>query len=396
VSCWPGGWAPTGWRPSPRRWTPSSRAELTRASLITEPTPGRYTWHDLLRAYATELAAEDLESERRAALNRLLDHYTHTAHAAARLLDPARDPIALVHPQPATTPEGLTDHGQAMAWFTAEYPVLLAAVDHAAATGFDTHTWQLAWTLRTFLDRRGHWHDWVAVQQAAVAAAERLGDPAARARAHLLLAFAHSKLGRYDEARTQLQHALHVTVQAGDLAGQARTHHNFVHLWGRQGRYSEALDHAHHELDLYRATGNRHGHARALNAIGWCHAELGNHRQALVACQEALPLLQEYGDRLGEAATWDSLGYAHHRLGDHAQAITCYQRAIDVYHDIGDRYYQAETLSHLGDTQRAAGNPQPAKTAWQQALAILDELDHPESDQVRAKLATLDRPPSAG
>jgi len=40
--------------------------------------------------------------------------------------------------------------------------VLLAAVEHAVATGFDTHTWQLAWTLETFLDRRGHWHDWAA------------------------------------------------------------------------------------------------------------------------------------------------------------------------------------------------------------------------------------------
>jgi hypothetical protein len=36
--------------------------------------------------------------------------------------------------------------------------VLLAALQLAATTGADTHTWQLAWALHTFLDRRGHWH----------------------------------------------------------------------------------------------------------------------------------------------------------------------------------------------------------------------------------------------
>jgi len=42
--------------------------------------------------------------------------------------------------------------------------------------GFDTHTWQLAWTLTTFLYRRGRWHDWVVTLRAAIAtaAAERI------------------------------------------------------------------------------------------------------------------------------------------------------------------------------------------------------------------------------
>ncbi|MGY0056331.1 hypothetical protein ACWY4P_07210 [Streptomyces sp. LZ34] len=39
-------------------------AELTRAHLVAEPSPGRYSVHDLLRAYATGL---DEESEQRTA-----------------------------------------------------------------------------------------------------------------------------------------------------------------------------------------------------------------------------------------------------------------------------------------------------------------------------------------
>src|SRR5262249_24879874 len=58
-------------------------AELTRVHLLAEHLPGRYALHDLLRAYACELAcAQDSESDRHAAIRRVLDHYLHTAHSA--------------------------------------------------------------------------------------------------------------------------------------------------------------------------------------------------------------------------------------------------------------------------------------------------------------------------
>ena len=49
-------------------------------------------------------------------------------------------------------------------------------------------------------------------------------------------------------------------------------------------------------------------------------------------------------------------------------------------------------LTHLGDTHHAAGDPDAARDAWQQALTILDDLDHPDAAQVRAKLADVDPP----
>jgi DNA-binding SARP family transcriptional activator len=65
--------------------------ELARAHLLTEHVPGRFTFHDLLRAYAAEQArTRHSDTERRAATHRLLDHYLHTAGAASRPASPAR------------------------------------------------------------------------------------------------------------------------------------------------------------------------------------------------------------------------------------------------------------------------------------------------------------------
>jgi hypothetical protein len=141
-------------------------SELTRASLLTEHVPGRYSLHDLLHAYATDLALSvETDHERHATLRRVLDHYLQTAYAGDQLLHPVRDPISspLASSAPGVTPEPLTDYGQAMAWFVAEHRVLLAATRLAINSEFVTHTWQLAWTFDTFLDRRGHWHDLVAM-----------------------------------------------------------------------------------------------------------------------------------------------------------------------------------------------------------------------------------------
>jgi hypothetical protein len=91
-------------------------AQLTRAHLVTERAPGRYAFHDLLRTYAAELArAVDGDAERRAARQRMFDHYLHTSHAAGRLLDAPREPSLPDGAQPAAGHEPPTGHGQAAA-----------------------------------------------------------------------------------------------------------------------------------------------------------------------------------------------------------------------------------------------------------------------------------------
>jgi len=364
--------------------------ELTSANLLNEHTPGRYTLHDLLRTYAADLArTHDTDHQRHIATHRTLDHYLHSAHNADRLSYPAADPLTLTPPQTGVTPEHPANHEEALAWLTTEHQVLLAIVNHAATTGFDTYTWQLAWIITIYLDRSGHWHDRVATEHAAVAAARRLADPNAQADAHRQLAHAYTRLDQYDEAYTELSHALKLYRDTGDPTGQAHTHRYLAYLRGRQGDHRAALHHAGKALQLFQTADHRPGQARALNEVGWEHAQLGNHQHALTACGQALTLLQELGDRSGQANTWDSLGYTHHHLGNHTQAITSYQHALDLYRNLGDQYNEADTLIRLGNTHHTAGNPHHTQTAWQRALTILDQIHHPNADLVRAKLANL-------
>jgi len=367
-------------------------AELAEAYLITEHAPGRYTFHDLLRAYAAEQArTADPEDQRRAAVRRILDHYLHSAHAAAQLLHPTRDPIVLAPPSPDVAVERPADHRLAMAWFTAEHAVLLRVIDHAVHTGMDTHTWQLAWTLADFLDRRGHWHDGITTFEAALRAAQRLADPRKQAGAHRLLAPPCVHLNRLDDADRHLRYALELYELHGDRVGQADIHTAIGFVLERQGRDLEALDHTDQALKLYQAADHRRGYIKSLNNIGWSYARLGDHRKALTFCEQALTQHQELGNLQGQAATLNSIGYAHGHLGDHDKALTCFRQALELFQELGDIRQEAVALIHLGNTYVAAGDTESADVVWRQAHGILEQLEHHDAESIQTKLRQIGR-----
>ncbi|WP_285682056.1 BTAD domain-containing putative transcriptional regulator [Actinoplanes sp. NBRC 103695] len=371
--------------------------ELSGANLLTEHAPGRYTCHDLLRAYARELAGDPHRRHLRpAAERRLVGHYLHTAHAAALLLNPHRDAASPAPAPEGVTPERLDAPEQALSWFKAEHNNLLDTVELAAATGGDLHAGQLAGTLTNYLDRNGYWQDLVAVHRAALRTARRLADPVAEAHAHRGLGLAYASVGHLDEAPAHYQAALDLYERAGDHVGQAHTHRNVAWVHGRQSDHLEALRHSESALALFRETGHRAGEANSLNAVGWYSALLGRHRQALAHCLEALEKLQALGHRTGEAYAWDSLGYIHGHLGDHAQAVTCFEYAVALFRETHDRYCLADVLTHLGDAQHDTGDRRAARAAWHEAGEILDQLRHPDGEAVRAKLRRLDHPPLVG
>jgi DNA-binding SARP family transcriptional activator len=187
-------------------------AELVRMHMLSEHATGRFAFHNLLHAYAAEEAqAHYGEQECSDAIRRMLDHYLHTAHAANRWLHSAVDPVTLAMPHPGVEPIRLTSRDEALAWLEAEQRVLVAVISDAVCNGFNSYAWQIARTLVPFLGRRGHWHDLAATQASALVAAQRLGDRAWQALAHLSLVHAFVQLGCYPEARIHLERALNLS-----------------------------------------------------------------------------------------------------------------------------------------------------------------------------------------
>jgi DNA-binding SARP family transcriptional activator/Tfp pilus assembly protein PilF len=370
-------------------------AELIHAHLLTEHRPGRFALHDLVRAHAYEQAnARDSDRDRHRAGRRMLDHYLHTAYAADRLINPTRTTLATpAEVEAGVTLEQLEDADRATAWLSDEHRVLLAVTHYAAGTGFDTHAWQLAWAFATFLSRRGFWHDQIASQRIALEAARRLADPGAEGYVRRTLANTYVWLGRYDDAYDHLRHALEIADAHGDTLGEAYTRIAFGWILGKQGRYAEALPQDQRAFESFRDVGDPGGQARALSNMAWHRAQLGDYGKAVPTLHQALALHRGTRDTYGTAAVLDTLGFIHYRVGQHMEAIDVYRQAIELCRAEGLRRLEAEILAHLGDCHNAFDDPAAARDAWRGALELL-EVDDPDADDLRAKLAKVVRLPS--
>lgn len=377
--------------PLPKAVARLALAELTDARLLSEHSPGRYAFHDLVQAYAAELAmATDTTNGLQAAAVRALDHYLHTGHAAARLLEPTHRPLDLPDPAAGVLPERIDDRADAMAWFKAEHHVLLANITRAADRGLDSYAWRIPWTLRNYLDWQGHWDDFAFVNEIALAAARREGDDFGLAWTYHRMATVSLRRGRYDEAIGHADQALQGFCRVGDLLGQAHAHLSTSWIHGLRGRFDGALEHACQAMLMYGQAGERCQEAAAMTEVGWYHTNLGNLELGLDYCRRALDAHRRAGSPQSRLAhAWDRLGFAHERLGDNIAATSCYGEALMLFRDLGHTWGQANSLFRLGFNYEAAADLAAARLAWQQALDLLGDMHHPAASRARARLGVL-------
>ncbi|MQY26327.1 ATP-binding protein [Nocardia aurantia] len=365
--------------------------QLETAHLVSQPVPGRFSFHDLLRLYATEQARLNLsEDRRRAALHRLLSFYLHTAHTAERLLDPHRHPIDIDPPAADCNPLALPDLAAADVWFETEHANLLATQLLAGELGRHDSTWQLAWSLDTFHYRRGRLHEWRSTWETSLVSARAIGDPRVLSLAHRLLGDVHLNLGNHAASLRELGEALRVAEEADDRLSQAHAHRILTWACGRQHDDRAALEHATAALSLYRALGEPVRVAAMLNATGWFESRLGDFEGAQQHCEAALRVCRRHDYRVGEANTLVSLGYVAQRTDRPADALAFYQQALALFRDLSSTYYQADTLDRIGQIHAGQGRPESARDAWTAALRIYREKYRPEDAQrVRAELDEL-------
>ncbi|MFD5824394.1 tetratricopeptide repeat protein [Lentzea sp. NPDC060358] len=402
---------------------------LARNHLVQAVPAGRFAVHDLLRAYAEELAREhDPEPERSAATERLLACHLATASAAMDLLYPADRPY---RPDVSATPAlAFPSADAARAWLDAERSTLVALCRFAERDDRPGYAIDLATTLFRYLEG-GHYADASTVHECALRAAQRAGEDGMLAAALTNLGALRRLLGDYDQAAVHLheaidlhrrtgghygaaralsnlgivaerigeheeaaslhQEALALHQRLGSRYGQAAALLNLGNACSRPGHFADAAGYLERALELFRGLGDVVGEASALSNLGDVCANLRRYPDAVRHLSEAQELFQRLDHSYGVASTLGNLGNVHTRLGDWSQAHRCYTTALELFRDIGHRYGEANVLNGLGEILRTAGRHDEARDAHAGALRIATETgDQDELDRARAGLgATL-------
>jgi DNA-binding SARP family transcriptional activator/Tfp pilus assembly protein PilF len=385
---------------------------LSRAHLLQAAGPSRYAMHDLLRAYARELAAG--AGETYDALDRLLGYYLYAAATAMDVILPGERSYRPRSAAPPASVPSLTDPDAARQWLDSERAAMTALLRYTAEHGWRSQAAQLAVTLFRYLDYGGHWPEGAIIHELASQAAQQAGDHAAEAEALNNLGVTEIRQGHYQQAAARHARALALSRQAGDRRGAARALNNLglicyqqgsypeaagqyrqalaacrelgdhggaagvlgnlAVIDQRQGRHEQAAGHAQQALVLFRQVGNRDGEATSLGMLADSAQQLGDDRTAAGYLQQALDLFRQTGNRDGEASALDSLAALDQQQGQYEQAAGHLRQALKLFRDTGNRDGQAAALNGLGRALLAAGQPEDARAQHAEALGTASQI----------------------
>ena len=351
--------------------------DLYDQHLLTEPAPGRYQLHDLLREHARALAAADNPAESDAATGRLLDYYLHTALAAGRHF---ATPPAARRPPPGHPPAQAPDMaalGQAAGWLDAERANLHAAADYAAGRARSRHAIAIPAAMSGFLTARGYWDQSAALHQNALIASRQAGDRLGEADTLTELGVLQAETGGYPAAAATLTRAVALYGDAGDVPGQAHALNQLGYLRVLTGDYRAATASTRQALTLARSASDRFVEADTLIHLGLVQQETGDYPAALASHQQALALFSALGDLEGQAEALNCLGVGQQETGDYPAAAASHQQALAIYREFGRRLGQAEALNRLGDLSSRTSATGQAREYYVQALAIARDLSAP-------------------
>lgn len=344
---------------------------LVRANLVDRGPRERYGMHDLLRAYATDLAESEPPEERSTALGRLLDYYLAAAAAAMDVLYPAER----VHRPRIRVPDMPLPQGNERAWLDAELPNLVEVCGLAARHGWPAHAVRLSAVLYRYLES-GHHTDALAVHTHGLHAARATGDRPGEAHALTNLGAVQRLLGRYGPAAERLREALRLHELTGDRHGEARTLSNLGILEDRLGTIADSTGHLQQALARYRELGDRHGTAAVLTNLGSLRCQTGDHAGAAEALTTAWNLFDEVGDQAGAASALTNLGEADLHLGRYDAADEHLRQALETFRHIGHRYGQAAVLSNLCQVYSRIGRHEEAIALCREAIEIFRATGH--------------------
>ncbi|WP_416979270.1 AfsR/SARP family transcriptional regulator [Streptomyces sp. T028] len=348
---------------------------LVDAAMLEAMQPGRYRYHDLVRAYALQLGNSPLDGNAEPGtlvLARLLEHLLARACAAFRCVVPG-DPADVFLTLTSESAPAFADTVDALTWVTTEFECLTNAVTLAGQTPVDTdgRILRMAADLLVALSPFGKdipYGELALVAKSLAETAERRGDDHAAGRARFVCGNAALQNARLEQAELMTRLATESCERADDLVILRQTLNDRGLIAQFQHRYEDAERCYEQAIDLARELGHRSGEEVTRLNAAQAALRSGRAEQALLACDEALTALHEVEDQHGIAYALYVRGMALHELGQYADAIASHTKCLDICEAWQIRGQESQARFRLAETLRITGRGDEA--LWEAARAL--------------------------
>ncbi|MEU4239639.1 BTAD domain-containing putative transcriptional regulator [Actinoplanes sp. NPDC026619] len=350
------------------------------ALCLLEQDDDRYTMHDLVRAYAAELAGELTPDDRGAALARALSWYRASL---SKIGDREVGRGAPTEPPQTDVPPVLfAGQSESLRWCGIEWQNIAALVRRAGRNGQYGAAWHLTLLLFDYFYAAGRPLEWLELLRVGMRAAENDDNQVARAMMFNHRSVAYSRLGQNDTAVEQLRLGLELLDRPADWQHRISLLGNLASTLREAKEYDAARQPAQEALELARREGIDYYLAATHDVLCELNAETGRWAEAIEEGLPGLDYARKSRSQLVEANLLINIALAQHGLGRQELAEETFAQALRISEEAGDRYHEGLALFGLARLGAGAG-------LARRALARFEELDAEEAGEVRAYLAAL-------
>jgi tetratricopeptide (TPR) repeat protein len=349
---------------------------LVGACLLENRRPGRYQYHDLLRAYAIDQARSSIPQDvQLATVARICDWYLHSAYNCALVI--AHDSSLMPELDRAADfgPVTFADRRQAADWYMDERSNLAGVMAATVGTHLLRMTVQLAVVLDRIYASYNHFSDWRGSSMAGLEAARELGDLGYEAAMLESLGRLDRLTMQLDEAADFHRRAIALYRRADDQPSVAKGLNGLAWVYLFAHRIESAYAELTAALEIMRTLPeeDRRWTATILFSLGYTCLQLRQLNDGDSHLRESLQIFVSLGDRLYESMVLTGFSYLA-RLREQPDAALDYaERAVLISREMDNQLWEATALIYLGKAELASGRGAQALTSFQHASLICRE-----------------------
>lgn len=390
--------------------------QMLEVSSVAPTGEFRYRFQDMLRLFAREKAGTEIARDRRTgAVERVVGGWLALAEEAHRRVYGGDFTVlhgdgARWRPDPEYVDRAMTDP---LDWMAGERENLCAAVGQAVEAGLHEACWDLAVTVATLCELRGHLDEWQQTHQTALTATRAAGNVRGTAallgslgtlhltrgqnrRAHEMLGSALDEFVALDEPRgaglcrrdlallaryagdDELALSLYGQAMADfarvdDIVGRATVLTQRAQILSLRGELATARADLAEAMEINQGVGYAGGVARALRRLGQVRSRSGAHDDAEQTLVEVLAMVRRSRDVIGEGHLLFNLGEATAAAGRFDVARRWFEESLAVRETIMDHRGCAVVRTALADVLVRTGERRRAAGLLEQAVAVFVE-----------------------
>lgn len=277
----------------------------------------------------------------------------------------------------------ILDHQDDWPALNAEQTNLLAVAQYFREADDDPNLLRIRDALQSYLDVQGYWAESLSLNEWAIAAAQRRGDPLSTARfTHDRADILHQR-GNYDQARRLYQASEQAYWQLGEAEMALKSRHMQALVLRAQGRRAEAKRLCESVITHAQRQGLYTWLAHPLYVKALLTRDRGNLGQARSCIEESLDRLAGSGELAMIAQCQHFLGDLAYRQGDLNRARAWLTESLRLSEEVGILRRVAATQWRLGDVARAEGKIAEADRLYAQAFELAVKLgDRPQQARI--------------